>query len=577
MSLSWKSLNINKAILDVVRHRLAFKAMTAVQSAVIPLFISNKDCAVEAVTGSGKTLAFIIPIIEILMKKMTIEKMNGTDVGAIVVSPTRELAQQIYEVLNYFIETNEDIGLKGLLLIGGNSIGTDIDRFTSNGAHIIVSTPGRLCDMFSKCDVFANKVRKCLEVFVLDEADLILSMGFETALNTILSYLPKQRRTGLFSATLTKKLDQLIRAGLRNPVKVEIKEKFNESHLTNESLQMPRTLRNSYLCIDSAEDKLPLIIDFMKRDLDRKYLLFLSTCAQVNYFERPISKFLRKDCPNYTVLKLHRKLKNKRQKIFDKFRDCKSGVLLCTDVMSRGVDIPQVDWVIHFDLPNTIENYVHRCGRSGHQVGVVGNSLMLTLKNEMEFIDFCRIKGLDLNEYELKLEIDVNLKKQILDFMKCESRSDKNYYEEGMQSFVAFIRTYNSKHCMSTILFKTLDINDLANGYALLKIPSMPELRHKHKAITAFNTSIDDIRIAKKFKDENFKTKEPKERPEKKKGLRRDPKINLKIKKTKLKGKRKKEFVDELDMRELAEDAKMVRKLKNKKISGQEFDKHFGL
>lgn len=581
MSLSWESLSVNKAILDVVRRRLAFKTMTAVQSAVIPLFISNKDCAVEAVTGSGKTLAFVIPIIEILMKKMANEKMNDTDVGAIVVSPTRELAQQTFQVLNSFVANNEDICLKTLLLIGGNNIGADIDRFSSSGAHIVVSTPGRLCDVFAKCDVFANKVRKCLEVFVLDEADLILSMGFETALNTILSYLPKQRRTGLFSATLTNRLDQLIRAGLRNPVRVEIKEKLSERReSSDECLQMPQSLTNSFVVVDSAEDKLPLIISFIKKDLDRKYLLFLSTCAQVNYFERPISKLLREECHKYTVLKLHRKLKKKRQKIFDSFRDCQSGVLLCTDVMSRGIDIPRVDWVIHFDLPNTIEQYVHRCGRSGHQVGVIGNSLMLCLKNEMEFIDFCRVKGLDLNECPVKHEIDMSLKKKVLDLMKSESRKDKNYYEEGMQSFVAFIRTYNSKHCMASILFNTLDVNDLANGYALLRMPSMPELRHKrkHKSTkTVFNTTSEDIQIANNFKNQNFVTNEPKERKEKKNCFKRDSKIKSLIKKTKLKGKRKKEFVDELDIRELAEDAKMVRKLKNKKITAKEFDQHFGL
>ena len=576
MSLSWKSLDVNKSIKRVIKRSFGFKKMTAVQSAVIPLFITNKDCAVEAVTGSGKTLAFIIPIIEILMKKMTNEKMNNLDVGAIVVSPTRELAQQIYEVLNHFIDNNQSIPLKGLLLIGGSNVSQDIDRYLDFGAHIVVSTPGRLSDMLTKCEPFANRVRKCLEVFVLDEADLILSMGFETALNEILSYLPKQRRTGLFSATQTKKLEQLIRAGLRNPVKVEIKEKCIEPSLNSGSLQMPQNLRNSFVCLDSCDEKLAFIISFIRRDLSAKYLLFMTTCAQVNYFEKPITKFLHKDSKKFVVLKLHRKLKNKRQKIFDEFRECGSGLLLCTDVMSRGVDIPSVDWVIHFDLPNTIESYVHRCGRSGHQIGVNGNSLVMASKNEMEFIDLCRTKSIELNRFEPMIDIDLDLKKRLIDYMKSESRRDKNYYELGMTAFVSFIRTYSSKHCMSTILFKTLDINDLANGYALLKIPSMPELRHRPKTQTVFNTTPDDIRIAKMFKNENFLTKDPNERSEKKNVIK-ETKTHSIVKKSKLKGKRKKELINDLEIEELAEDERMCRKLKKGKITGQQFDQHFGL
>ncbi|XP_054169080.1 ATP-dependent RNA helicase DDX55-like [Oppia nitens] len=577
MSLSWSTLNVHKCIIKVVKKSLKFAHMTAVQSAVIPLFVSNKDCAVEAVTGSGKTLAFVIPIIDILLKKSSNESIKKTDVGAIVVSPTRELAQQIYEVLNQFIVDNKNIPLKGLLLIGGTSVGQDIDRYKTIGANIVVSTPGRLCDMFEKCDLFASRVRQCLEVFVLDEADLILSMGFETALNNILSYLPKQRRTGLFSATQTKKLDQLIRAGLRNPVKVEIKEKYTDQSASGDCLQMPQLLHNHYVCLDSCEEKLAFVISLVRQQPNAKYLVFMSTCAQVNYFSNPITKFIQKVIKQFVILKLHRKLKKSRQKIFDEFRKCKSGLLLCTDVMSRGVDIPQVDWVIHLDLPNTIEDYVHRCGRSGHQVGVTGNTLVIVLPTEMEFLELCESKGVDVKQLQTNLNVDKNLKNNVIEFMKKESRKHKTYYELGMQAFVSFIRTYSSKHCMSTILYKKLDINDIANGYALLKVPAMPELRHRPRGSSMFKTSPDDIRIAKNFKQQNFLAKDPNKEKFDKNRLKPVSKNAELIKKTKLKGKRKKEFINDLDIQELAEDAKMVKKLKKGLISSQQFDEHFGL
>ncbi|CAG2100387.1 unnamed protein product [Medioppia subpectinata] len=577
MSLSWKSLAVKKAITRVVRKRLKFVSMTAVQSAVIPLFIANKDCAVEAVTGSGKTLAFVIPIVHILLSKAEKEAIDDTDVGAIILSPTRELAQQTYQVLNHFVVDNPSIPLKAMLLIGGTNVGQDIERYMSCGAHIIVSTPGRLCGLFSKCDHFASRVRKCLEVFVLDEADLILNLGFETALNEILSYLPKQRRTGLFSATQTKKLDHLIRAGLRNPVKVEIKEKYSDPSTADECLQMPQTLHNSYVCLKSCDEKLAFIIEFVRRDLSAKYLVFTSTCAQVNYFSKPINKFIQQKDKSFVTLKIHRKLQKNRQKIFNEFRESKSGLLFCTDVMSRGVDIPQVDWVLHMDLPNTIEDYVHRCGRSAHQMGVNGNSLLIALPNETEFIDLCQSKGIDVNPFDTKLTIDDNLKQSIIESMKREARSDQNYYELGMQSFVAFIRTYSSKHCMSNILYKKLDINDLANGYALLKIPVMPELKHRPRGKTVFNTSADDIQIAKNFKRESFLAKDPSDVYERKPLTKTVSKKVSLIKKCKLKGKRKKQFIDELDIQELAEDSKMVKKLKKGIITSQQFDQHFGL
>jgi ATP-dependent RNA helicase DDX55/SPB4 len=577
MDFSWNSLKISKSIKKVIKEVLKFETMTCVQSATIPLFISNKDCAVEAVTGSGKTLAFIIPIIEILLRKSQNEGMSDYDIGAIIVSPTRELAQQIYEVLNTFIINNKSIKLKGMLLIGGANTQSDINKYLSIGAHIIVSTPGRLCDLLSKCDQFSNRVRKCLEVFVLDEADHMLGLGFDKALNTILSYLPKQRRTALFSATQTKKIDHLIRAGLRNPVRIEIKEKNVDPLVSpEECLQMPQTLKNSYVLLNSCDDKLSFIIQFIRKNLNAKYLIFMSTCAQVNYFEKPILKYIKTKDSEIPVLKLHRKLKRKRQKIFDEFRDSKSGILLCTDVMSRGVDIPQVDWVLHFDLPLTIESYIHRCGRSGHQIGVYGNSLVIALPNEYEFITLCQSKGIELNLMEPTISIDKTLKTSIFEYLKKELRKNGNFYEESMQAFVSFIRTYSSKHCMSSILFKSLDINDIANGYALLKMPVMPELRHREKGKSDFNTTPEDIKIANSFKNAKFQSEKTKYITEKipQKSISKTRSL---IQKTKLKGKRKKEFIDQLEMEELANDAKMVKKLKRGKISTKQFEEHFGL
>ena len=174
------------------------------QASSIPLFLQRKDVAAEAVTGSGKTLAFLIPILEILMGLES--PLGKHQIGALILSPTRELASQISEVLSEFL--GRIPSLSQLLLIGGSNINADMEKFQEEGGNIIIGTPGRIEDLLmgkthAKTATFASAI-KTLEVLVLDEGDRLLSLGFERSISTILSFLPKQRRTGLFSATQTK-------------------------------------------------------------------------------------------------------------------------------------------------------------------------------------------------------------------------------------------------------------------------------------------------------------------------------------------------------------------------------------
>ena len=174
------------------------------QASSIPLFLQRKDVAAEAVTGSGKTLAFLIPILEILMGLES--PLGKHQIGALILSPTRELASQISDVLSEFL--GRIPSLSQLLLIGGSNINADMEKFQEEGGNIIIGTPGRIEDLLmgkthAKTATFASAI-KTLEVLVLDEGDRLLSLGFERSISTILSFLPKQRRTGLFSATQTK-------------------------------------------------------------------------------------------------------------------------------------------------------------------------------------------------------------------------------------------------------------------------------------------------------------------------------------------------------------------------------------
>ncbi|CAG8470508.1 13989_t:CDS:2, partial [Acaulospora colombiana] len=197
-----------------------FSEMTPVQAATIPLFMKHKDVVVEAVTGSGKTLAFVIPIIEKLFRRKN--QLAHNEVGALVITPTRELAQQISSVFTIFLNESK---LKHALIIGGTTtVHDDISLIKDLGPDIIIGTPGRLRDLLVGDGNKKSLVNaKELEILVLDEADRLLDMGFSQTLNDIIAHLPKQRNTGLFSATMTDGLAEVVRVGLRNPVRVVVK------------------------------------------------------------------------------------------------------------------------------------------------------------------------------------------------------------------------------------------------------------------------------------------------------------------------------------------------------------------
>ncbi|MEE6504147.1 hypothetical protein FKM82_005076 [Ascaphus truei] len=369
---TWDSLR--QRLHDRIRQTLRdlnFSHMTPVQSATIPLFMSNKDIAAEAVTGSGKTLAFVIPLLEILLRRE--EKLKKNQVGAIIITPTRELAVQIDEVLSCFTEHFPQFSQ--ILLIGGSNPVEDVRKFKEHGGNIIVATPGRLEDMFRRQADGLDLVScvKTLDVLILDEADRLLDMGFEASINTILGFLPKQRRTGLFSATQTQEVENLVRAGLRNPVRIAVKEKGVAASCTQKT---PTRLQNYYM-ICKADEKFNYLVGFLRQRKQEKHLVFFSTCACVEYYGKALEALVK----NVTVMSIHGKMKHKRNKIFTDFRKLNSGILVCTDVMARGIDIAEVNWVLQYDPPSNASAFVHRCGRTA-RIGHHGSALVFLLPME---------------------------------------------------------------------------------------------------------------------------------------------------------------------------------------------------
>ncbi|XP_043548582.1 ATP-dependent RNA helicase DDX55 [Chiloscyllium plagiosum] len=568
----WETManKLHPRVLQTIRE-LRFTHMTPVQSATIPLFMSNKDVAAEAVTGSGKTLAFVIPILEILLKRE--EKLKNLQVGALIITPTRELAIQIDEVIRQFLVHFPQF--RQIIFIGGNNPMKDVKKFKKQGGNIVVGTPGRLEDMFRRRSDgldFASCV-KTLEVLVLDEADRLLEMGFEASLNAILGFLPKQRRTGLFSATQTQEIENLVRAGLRNPVRITVKEK---GVAADRPQKTPVQLHNYYMTC-RADEKFNQLVVFLRRHKQEKHLIFFSTCACVEYYGAALDVFVK----NVQVMCIHGKMKHKRNKIFTAFRQLQSGILVCTDVMARGIDIPEVDWVLQYDPPSSASAFIHRCGRTA-RIGHHGNALVFLLPMEMAYVNFLSISQKCPIE-EIKLLKD---SADVLPKLKKLAVSDRAIFEKGMKAFVSFIQSYAKHECSLIFRIKDLDFAAVARGFGLLKLPTMPELRGKSfPDFIPENIDTNSIRYRDKNREKQrqkmlaMQQQDRQQNEGKKKFVRNKPWSKQKTKKDKRKkqaDKRKRDEGSDMEdenIDELLNDTRLLKKLKRGKINEEEFEK----
>lgn len=304
----------------VLEQQLGFDTTTPVQEATIPLLSGNKDVAVDACTGSGKTLAFVLPVVEKLRRLMVGSKNGGKEdvapdpllprqVGAVIVAPTRELARQIHGVAEPFVRSVP--GLTSALLVGGagNDPAADAARLKENGAHVLVGTPGRLDDVLRRCcgdgvgGATSGLDLRRVEVLVLDEADRLLDMGFKQQLDGIMQRLPRQRRTGLFSATQTEAVEALARAGLRNPVRVAVavtgggkgeERADGEDAGAAPQQRTPASLALSYTVVPSSAHKLPqLLAELRDAGSERKkVIVYFLTCACVEFYSLALRRLL---------------------------------------------------------------------------------------------------------------------------------------------------------------------------------------------------------------------------------------------------------------------------------------------
>lgn len=581
---------------------LGFTQMTPVQASTVPLFLTNKDVCVEAVTGSGKTLAFIVPAVEMILRRE--RQLKKHEVGAIIISPTRELAKQIFKVATHFCS---HAGLRTpLLLIGGTDVvGDNINRFSQDGADILVATPGRLHDVLERYAHLFD-LRE-LEVLILDEADTLLNMGFKATLTAILGHLPKQRRTGLFSATQTREVRELARAGLRNPATVAV-QVVNQR--TKEVQATPQTLSNFYWTCKKPEEKLGRLLAFLTKHKKDKVMVFFITCAAVDYFasiltQHPMFKKAlggggrEGESGGSNVAALHGKMvQKKRDGMLGRFTASAVGggaVLLCTDVAARGLDVPDVDWIIQYEPPQDPSFFIHRVGRTA-RAGRMGKSLTFLLEAEAPYVEFLRLKSVPLAQLE---EEEVALPESdpegalVLEGVKDLAMKDREVLEQGTKAYTAFVRAYKEHQCQFIFRFVQLDLEGLARAYALLRLPKMPELTH-HPIKVAFEKWSTDTRGIE-YKDKKREaarrkrmeeTASEREREQRKAEMRKTKKEGDMEKKKvadgigeeeaekrqrkKKKGKHQ-QILEEWE--ELGREERLFKRLRNHKISREEYEK----
>jgi ATP-dependent RNA helicase RhlE len=364
-------LGLAPALNDAIK-RLGFKDPTPIQNKAIPLALEGHDILGLAQTGTGKTLAFGLPLIDHLLAES--EKPLPKTTKALILAPTRELVNQIADSLR---DLAKETKIKVVTVVGGQSINRQIAQL-NKGTDILVATPGRLMDLMDRRAIHLNEARH----LVLDEADQMLDMGFIHALRQIAPKLGTPRQTMLFSATMPKQMEELSRAYLTNPQRVQVAPPGKAADKITQSVHF----------LEKGGKQFRLR-EILSKDVDALTLVF----SRTKHGAEKLMKGLVAD--GYNAASIHgNKSQGQRDRAIKAFRDGEITILVATDVAARGIDIPGVSYVINYDLPNVPDNYIHRIGRTARA------------GREGEAIAFCSAEEVDLLkqiEKLMKIEIPV--------------------------------------------------------------------------------------------------------------------------------------------------------------------------
>ena len=360
--MNFDELGLSKEILSTI-NEIGYKEPTEIQKKAIPQILMGRDVLGCAQTGTGKTGSFVMPLVEILSSGKSKSRMPRS----LILAPTRELAMQVSEEFNVI---NKYFKLQMALLIGGVSF-TEQDIKLAKGVDVLVATPGRLLDHIERGKVIIKEVK----LLIIDEADRMLDIGFHDDILRIFSYMPKQRQTLMFSATMPSKIRDLASKILKSPEEITI------------AISKPAegVLQAVYLCYDMKKAE---FIKWLINDKPscKSIIIFSSTKREVSDTVRTLRN------KEYQVEGISSDLvQSEREAVLNRFRSKETRVLVATDVMSRGIDIKDINLVINYNVPSDAEDYVHRVGRTAR---AETTGIAVTLVNPDDMYKFLRIERL---------------------------------------------------------------------------------------------------------------------------------------------------------------------------------------
>lgn len=458
---------------------MGFVTMTHIQERSIPFLLGGRDVLGTARTGQGKTLAFLIPVVE-RMKKFGFTRTDGT--GAIIITPVRELGEQTFWVLKELLQNHS---LTCGLLHGGTDRKAEAKKLMQ-GVNILVATPGRLLDHLQNTKHF---VYDRLKILVIDEADRLMQENFEEDVTKILQLLPRKRQVAMFSATLTPKTEGLAKMSLTDPSYITVDDQ-------KESATVSGLSQRYFIC--PTERRFLVLYAFLKKNRNKKMMVFFSACNVVKYFHELLNYIgLPVDC-------IHGKQKQgKRTETFTKFCGVEQGTLLCTDVAARGLDIKNVDWIVQYDPPDDPKEYIHRVGRTARGEGGSGDALLLLQEEECTFVHYLEKAKVHMKEIDVPWKKVPNIQPQLENIIS-------NVYHlcsAAKEAYKTYIRAYASHSLKEVFDVQKLDLNKVAKSFGFSVPPfvdiSVFSSRHHVQKKKRLNTGFE--KSGKGLKKKSYK------------------------------------------------------------------------
>lgn len=355
--MSFKDLGLKDALLRAVEEK-GYTTPSPIQEKAIPHILAGKDVLASAQTGTGKTAGFTLPVIQYLSET---KHPKYRPIRALILTPTRELAAQVYDNVK---EYSSYLNIKSTVIFGGVKAASQIATLRK-GVDVLVATPGRLLDLHNQKVISFKRV----DVFILDEADRMLDMGFVRDINKIISYMPSKRQNLLFSATFSKEIKQLAQNLLKNPVMVEAEPENSTAEMVNQKVYR----------VDKKQ-KTIIITNLIKEGNWNQVLVFMRTKHGANKLTKKLLQ------SGISAAAIHgNKSQGARTKALENFKSNAIRILVATDIAARGLDIPLLPHVVNYELPNVPEDYVHRIGRTG-RAGASGEAISLVCSEETEYL-----------------------------------------------------------------------------------------------------------------------------------------------------------------------------------------------